>query len=211
MTSRRLKICGAGWVYKTLHRATPNIYQLLKPFEEAVTSTDSKDDFIWTHELQMRFREAKSLLPNLPTLYLPAPNDQLILEPDGARSPPGIGHVLLALKNGEKIPVYFHSVKLPEGCTHWSPCETEALSFAIGIEAEYDLIRESKLPLLVCPDNKVVADAIKLIKKGKFSASSRINRFITNVNKVKLEVAHISGKAKLNQIADLQSSIMVYS
>ena len=128
-------------LYKTWHRATPNIYQLLKPFEEAVASIDSKEDFTWTHELQMRFREAKSLLPNLPTLYLPAPHDQLILKPDGACSPPGIGHVLLAIKNGEKIPVCFHSVKLPEGCTHWSPCEIEALSFTIGIEAEYNLIR----------------------------------------------------------------------
>ena len=151
-----------------------------------MASIDSKEDFTWTHELQMRFREAKSLLPNLPTLYLPAPHDQLILKPDGACSPPGIRHVLLAIKNGEKIPVCFHSVKLPEGCTHWSPCEIEALSFTIGIEAEYNLIRESKLPLLVCPGNKVVADAIKLIKQGKFSASSRINQFITNVHKVKL-------------------------
>ena len=192
-------------LYKTLHRATENIYQLLKPFKEAVVSIDTKDNFVWTHDLQMRFREAKSLFPNLPTLYLPAPHDQLILEPDSSRSPPGIGHVLLTVKDGERIPVRFHSVKLPEGYAWWSPCEIEALSFAIGIEAEYDLIRESKLPLLVCPDSKVVADTIKLIKQGKFSASLRINQFITNVNKVKLEVAHMSGKAKLNQITDQQS------
>jgi hypothetical protein len=81
----------------------------------------------------------------------------------------------------------------------------EALAFATGIEAEYDLIRESQHPLLICPDNKVVADAVALVGCGKYSASSRINKFITNVNKVKLEVAHISGKAKLNSVGDLQS------
>ena len=62
-------------LYKTLHRATENIYQLLKPFKEAVVSIDTKDNFVWTHDLQMRFREAKSLFPNLPTLYLPVPYD----------------------------------------------------------------------------------------------------------------------------------------
>ena len=50
-----------------------------------------------------------------------------------------------------------------------------------------------------------MADAVKLIKQGKYSASSRINRFITNVNKVNLEVRHVSGKAKLNLGGDNQS------
>ena len=196
-----------SWIglYKTLRRATPNIYSLLEPLEKAVAGAESKDDFIWTHDLEMSFREAKSKIPLMHTLYLPSPHDQLLLEPDGSVKTPGIGHILFAVKEKEKIPVRFHSVKLPEGCIKWSPCELEALSFATGIEAEYDLIRESKHPLLICPDSKVVGDAAKLIKEGKFSASSRINRFITNINKVQLDIAHISGKAKLNETGDYQS------
>ena len=151
-----------------------------------MAAKDTRDEFVWTHELEMTFREAKNAVPDMQTLYLPSPDDQLCLEPDGAKATPGIGHVLYAIKEEEKIPVRFHSVKLPKGCLQWQPCEVEALAFANGIDAEYDLIRESKHPLLICPDSKTVADAVELIRKGKYSASSRINRFVTNVNRVPL-------------------------
>ena len=192
-------------LYKTLRRATPNISGLLDALEQAVAAKESKEDFLWTHELEMRFREAKSAVKDMHTLYLPSPDDQLCMVPDGAKNTPGIGHVLYAIKDDEKIPVRFHSLKLPEKCKRWQACEVEALSFATGIEADYDLIRESKHPLLICPDSKVVADAVELIKKGKFSASARINSFLTNVNKVAIKVAHISGKAGLNAAGDHQS------
>ena len=196
-----------SWIglYKTLRIATPHIASILDPLEQAVADRESSEDFAWTHELEMRFREAKSAVKTMHTLYLPSPDDRLCLDPDGAKMTPGIGHVLYAIKNGEKVPVRFNSVKLPEKCKTWQPCEIEALSFANGIDADYDLIRESKHPLLICPDSKVVADAVQLIKQGKYSASSRINKFLTNINRVHLEVAHISGKAKLNDVGDNQS------
>ena len=196
-----------SWIglYKTLRIATPHIASILDPLEQAVADRESSEDFTWTHELEMRFREAKSAVKTMHTLYLPSPEDQLCLDPDGAKQTPGIGHVLYAIRDEKKVPVRFHSVKLPENCKTWQPCEIEALGFATGIEAEYDLIRESKHPLKICPDSKVVADAVKLIKQGKYSASSRINKFITNINKVPLQVVHISGKAKLNQVGDNQS------
>ena len=81
----------------------------------------------------------------------------------------------------------------------------EALALASGIDAEYNLIRESVHPLLVHTDSKVVTPADHLIKKGNYSASSRIKRFITNVNKVNLEVQHILGKARLNKCSDNKS------
>ena len=192
-------------LYKTLRRATPKISHILDALEQAVAARESKEDFQWTHELEMRFKEAKSAVKDMHTLYLPSPDDQLCMVPDGAKKTPGIGHVLYAIKGEEKVPVRFHSLKLPAKCERWQPCEVEALAFATGIEAEYDLIRESKHPLLICPDSKVVADAVELIKKGRFSASARINSFITNVNKVAIKVAHISGKAGLNAAGDHQS------
>ena len=99
-----------------------------------------------------------------------APTDILTLEPDGSVKTPGIGHMLYIVKDNEKLPVRYHSVKLPEGCAEWSPCEVEALALASGIDAEYDLIRESVHPLLVYTDSKVVTDAVNLIKKAKYSA-----------------------------------------
>ena len=58
---------------------------------------------------------------------------------------------------------------------------------------------------MVLPDSKAVQQAIKLIKKGKFSASSRMNWFLSNINKIPITVKHLSGKYDLNTISDHQS------
>ena len=87
----------------------------------------------------------------------------------------------------------------------WSTCEIKALGVVIALEAEYRLIRESKHPVIVLPDSKPVIDTINLIKKDKFLASSQMNRFLANVNKVPILVKHLSGKFNLIEISDHQS------
>ena len=193
-------------LFKTLHIVTPDISEILAPFEAAAAGKESKDEFQWTHELESKFRKAKAHINNLVTLYLPSPNDQLILETDASKG--GIGHVLYAIKDGRKLPVRLHSTKLPEKCLKWSPCDNEALALAVGVDKEYDIIRESRHPLLVRPDSKPVHEAIKLVNQGKFSTSARISSFLTNINRTKIESRHVSGKAKLNPFADLQSRIL---
>ena len=196
-----------SWIglYKTLLIATPNLATILDPFDQETANKDSREKVTWTTQLASAFATAKNHIDNIKELYLPSPQDQLLLVPDGSQKTPGIGHVLYALVDGHRKPVRYHSVKLPENCKKWSPCEVEALAFATGIQAEMDLIKESKLPLLIAPDSSPVKDAVALIKKGKFSASARMNSFMTNVNRVPLEVLHVSGKAKLNAVSDLQS------
>ena len=196
-----------SWVglYKTLLIATPQLAQVMDPFDQETASKESREKILWTDQLSAAFRSAKAHIDNVKELYLPAPDDQLLLVPDGAQKTPGIGHVLYAIVNGQKRPVRFHSVKLPEHCKKWSPCEVEALAFATGIQSEMDIIKESTKPLLIAPDSTPVKDAVNLIKKGKFSASSRMNSFITNINRVQVEVVHASGKANLNAVGDMQS------
>ena len=113
-----------------------------------------------------------------------------------------------AIKDGKKLPVRLHSTKLPEKCLKWSPCDNEALALAVGVDKEYDIIRESRHPLQVRPDSKPVHEAINLVNKGKFSTSARISSFLTNINRTRIETRHVSGKAKLNPFADLQSRIL---
>ena len=59
-------------------------------------------------------------------------------------------------------------------------------------------IRESKHPLIVCSNSKLVHKAVKMINEGKSSSSARMSSFLTNVNKNKIESNHISGNAKFN-------------
>ena len=96
-------------LFKTLHMATPKIHLILSPFEKAVAGKDSSEKFIWNHELESAFREAKSKIDSIINLYMPSPEDQLLLETDAANgkgdNSAGIGHILYAIKNKEKLPV----------------------------------------------------------------------------------------------------------
>ena len=117
----------------------------------------------------------------------------------------GIGNVLYAVKNGEKQIVRLHSAKLNARCHYWNLCELEA--FATAIEKEQDIIKESKLPLIIMPDSKPVHEAVRLINQGKFSTSAHMSCFLNNLNRFKIESKHISGKAKLNPLSDMQSRL----
>lgn len=192
-------------LYKTLHMATPATSRILAPLEEEVAGIDLSATIYWTHSLAQRFREAKAHIKNTHTFYVPHPEDILVIKTDAAQSSPRIGHTIFAIKGKELRPVRFHSSKLKPGCRLWSPCELEAQAIAVAIESEYPLLREAKNPILLLPDSKPVQDAVSLIQQGKFSASARMNKFLTNINKVPITVKHLSSKFHLNEIADHQS------
>ena len=192
-------------LYKTLHMATPAMSRFVTPLEDKIKGLQSNDKLVWDHSTSQRFREAKSHIQTVHTLYLPHPDEQLVIKPDAASNQPGIGHTLFAVKDGELIPVRFYSAKLSDQHRKWSLCEIEALSLASAVESEYNLLRESKLPIMILPDSKPVQDSINLIKRGKFSASSRMNRFLTNINKIPIPVKHLSEKYNLNLLPDHQS------
>ena len=147
-------------LYKTLHMATPAISQVLAPLEDQVAGALPGNKFQWTHEASQSFREAKDHLDKVSILYLPSPEDQLMIKPDGSKMTPGVGHIVYAVKDGQLRPVRYHSVKLKEDFKKLSPCEIEALAFAVTIDADYYLLRESKKTVLICPDNKPVAKAV---------------------------------------------------
>ena len=92
-------------------------------------------------------------------------------------------------------------------CKSWCPCQIEGLALATGIDTEYDLIRESKHPLVIETDSKPVYEALQLVNKGKFSSNATMSSLLTNVNRTPIQTKHISGKARLNPIPDLQSRI----
>ena len=135
---------------------------------------------VWDHFLLQRFREAKSHINRAHTLYLPHPDEELVIKTDATQNSTGIGHTLYDIKEQELVLVRFHSSKLRPNCRLWSPCEIELLTVAVAVKTEYDLLREAKNPVLLLPDSKAVQDAVQLIHQSKFSTSSHI--FLTNIN-----------------------------
>ena len=192
-------------LYKTLLPASPNLTLLLNPFDLEVADRDSKETINWTRDLIASFQDSTSAVDNLQTLYLPHPEDQLLIETDAAKCPAGLGHTVYAIIEGKKLPVSFHSTKLSPNHQKWMACELEALSFATAIHTEYDLLKECKKPVILTPDSKPVFDAIKMIRKNQYSASPRIQSLITNVNRLPIIVQLASGKNKQNISSDYQS------
>ena len=192
-------------LYKTLLPASPNLTILLNPFDLEVADRDSKEEIVWNRDLIKHFQEATEAVDKLQTIYLPHPDDQLLIEVDAAKVNPGIGHTVYAIKDGVKLPVAFHSVKLSPNHAKWMACELEALAFSTAINAEFDTLKECSKPVIISPDSKPVADAIKLVKKGQYSASPRIQSFINNINRLPIIVQLASGKANQNASSDYQS------
>ena len=197
-----------SWVglYKTFIYHTPNLTKIMDPFDKLVGDKESKDSIVWNDDLRKSLQEAKDHVEKISDVYLPHPDNQLIILTDGARTPPGVGFVLQAKDNlGAVRTVRYYSVKLKAHHLKWSPCEIEAVAFGTAIEAFYDIIKESSKPVIICPDSKPVCDATKMLQKGKFSLSPRIQTFLNNMGKIRCDVQHISGKTGHNQIADFQS------
>ena len=85
--------------------ATPGVSGVLTPIEEAVAGRNSNNPLEWTHSLSQRFKEAKSHIKHTHTIYLPHPDDQLVIKTDAASLVPIIGHTIYAVKDNELVPV----------------------------------------------------------------------------------------------------------
>ena len=146
-------------LYKTFIDCTPNLTNLLDIFDQFVGSRDSKDDITWTDDFVAAFRKAQDQISHMKDLYLPTENDQLIIMCDGTRNPPAVGMVLQAkLPNGDIKIVKYYSVKLKPHMIKWYPCELEAVALGSSIEAFYEFIKQSKNPVIICPDSKPVVE-----------------------------------------------------
>ena len=99
-------------LYKTIQMAAPAVSRILAPLEEAAAGKESGDPVVWDNSLVQKFKEAKRHIQNVHTLYLPHPEDQLVVKTDAALNGPGVGHTVYTVKDKELVPVRFHSTKL---------------------------------------------------------------------------------------------------
>ena len=193
-------------LYKTFIDCTPNLTNFLDTFDQLVGSKQSNDEITWTPDLVSNFNKAKDHINQMKDLYLPRPDDQLIITCDGARTPPAVGMILQAkcADKSTKIVKYL-SVKLKPHMIKWNPCEIEACALGTAIESFYNYIKQSVKPVIICPDSKAVVDAAKKLAKGLFSLSPKIQTFLNNLSKIRYDIQHISGKSGHNAASDYQS------
>ena len=194
-------------VYKTFLIAMPGLALIMDPFDKLVAGVkDGKTTIQWTPNLVEQFNHAIiKCKTSIQHLTLPHRDEQLILMPDATLRNPAIGVTLNVIRDNKLLPVIFYSFKLTDTQTNWWPCEREALAVATAIKKCSHYILESTKPLLILSDSKPVVEAFQLMKKGKFSTSSRMAAFLYSANQYKVDIQHISGKYKQNIAPDYLS------
>ena len=194
-------------VYKTFLIAMPNLAGLMDPFDKFVAGVkDNKSDIIWTNSLIQAFETAtERAKDSIKYLALPKRNEQLILMPDATVKNPAVGFTMNVVRDNQLLPVIFYSFKLSDQQKDWFPCERECLALSTAVKKCSHYIIESNLPTLVLTDSKPVMEASKLIKQGKFSASSRMSSFLCSISRYKIDIQHVSGKFKNNIAPDYLS------
>ena len=198
-------------LYKTLLSSLPHLASVMDPFDKACVGKNSKDLITWSPALMAAFNEAMHHLVNITKLTLPRPDEQLILMPDGARVPGGIGWALFVqrITDGKPslIPVQFYSAKIKDYMMKWLPCEIEGVASAMAINACSHWILASTKPTYVTPDCKAVVEAVERMKQGKLSRNPRLQMILISINRRPVTFIHSSAKTGQHAIPDYASRL----
>ena len=170
---------------------------LLDPLDQAVAGKDSRDCITWSDSLLLAFGAAQKALLSHRTITVPRTRDTLWIVTDGSVKQRGIAATLYALREDGLVLCGFYNSKLKKHQVTWLPCEIEALAIAASVRHFAPYIIQSEVPAQVLTDSRPCVQAYDKLRRGEFSASSRVSTFLTIVSRYHVEVQHISGAANL--------------
>ena len=87
------------------------------------TKKSAPERVVWNSDMNVEFCYLKDVLCSLPSLTLPVPKNEFLLQTDA--SGVGLGAVLSVLRDGEELPVAFYSRKLQPRERRYSATELE--------------------------------------------------------------------------------------
>ena len=194
-------------IHKKCLRGLDNISQ---PLDEACPSSKPSNELIeWSEDMLEAFHQCQDLMKRPESIVVPKTSDTLVQVGDGCLKLPAVGTVLLVIREGEEtpLPAGFFGFRLKQNVRNWSPCEIEAYTHVKGLEENGIYFRESEKPGIILSDIQNCVDCSKMLKKGVYSASARLQSFITASQKFDVSWQHISGKLKtpLIEAADFAS------
>ena len=198
-------------LYKTLLSSLPNLAMHMDPFDKATAGKSPGDTIIWTPQLLSSFNQAMTHLDKVSKLTLPQPDEQLILMPDGARVPGGIGWALFVqrITDGKPtwFPVRFYSAKIKDYMCKWLPCEIEGVASSMAINSCAHWILASTKPTYVTPDCKAVVEAVERMRHGNLSRNPRLQAILISINRRPVVFLHSSAKTGQHHIPDYASRL----
>ena len=183
--------------YKVLSRVLPRFAELLDPLEQATAGKESREKIAWCDELLLTFKTAQRALVDNRTITIPQPQDAPWIVTDGSVKNRGIAATLYAHRNGSLLLAGFFSAKLRKHQVTWLPCEIEALAIGAAIRHFAPYIIQSPHTTEVLTDNRPCVQAYEKLKRGEFSASSRVTTFLSTVSRYSVHIRHIAGVENL--------------
>jgi hypothetical protein len=89
----------------------------------------------------------------------------------------------------------------------WLPCEIEALGISAAIKQFAPYIIQSVHTTQVFTDSRPCVQAYDKLKRGEFSASSRVTTFLTTVSRYQVHVRHIAGAENSIRLAETLDNV----
>ena len=184
--------------YRTFYRCKDGISFILGNLEKMTSDKKSSQKLEWSEFLNKEFVNARTKIKDLDTIYLPKPDDQLVLTSDYSKI--GICATLWAMTDGKFVVVSRMSTKLEKAQENLWPCDGEATAIYIAAKCPYISchIMASTLKTVALTDSKPVVQASNLLKQGKFSSSKLINLVLTSISELNMTFQHMSGKMGQN-------------
>ena len=193
--------------YRTFQKCQEGTAFILKDLEEFLAnhSNSANKHLNWTDTLIQKFEEAKKKIKQLDKLYLPKPNDQLVLTSDWSKA--GVSATLWAVVDNKFKTVARMSTRTNKNMENMMPCEGETSAVYIAAKCPiFNLpIKASNQRTVCLVDNKTTCQAAKLLQQGKFSSSKIINWLLSSISELNLEFHHMSGKMGQNFTDDYGS------
>ena len=183
--------------YKVLSRVLPRFMELLDPLDQATAGKESREKIVWCDGLLLTFKTAQLALANNRTITIPQPQDALWIVTDGSVKNRGIAATLYVHRNGSLLLAGFFSAKLRKHQVTWLPCEIEALAIGAAIRHFAPYIIQSPHTTEVLTNSRPCVQAYEKLKRGEFSASSRVTTFLSTVSRYSVHIRHIAGVENL--------------
>ena len=172
--------------------------ELLDPLDQATAGKESKEKLVWCDELLLSFKTAQRALADNRTITIPQAQDALWKVTDGSVKNRGITATLYVHRNGSLLLAGFFSAKFCKHQVTWLPCEIEALAIGADIRHFAPYIIQSPHTTQVLTDSRPCVQAYDKLKRGEFSASSRVTTFLSTVSCYSLHISHITGVENLS-------------
>ena len=184
--------------FKQFSDLVPGYAKLLHPLEMVAAGKEGREPIEWTEDLENIFKQAQQATLKLEAVTVPRPDDKLHTYSDYSQAGRAVGGKMIIERKTETGTEFLlaghYSVILDKFKQKWLPCEGEACGIKLVLQHFKPWIIDNHGVTTHHTDNQPSVQAWKRLKKGAYSASSRISSFLSDLSQLSVELEYTPGK-----------------